>query len=80
MTQHGKRDPPRDRHDTRRTGTTTPLPPSEPRRGIAELLALLDGIRTVAFNRSLTDGDVARGVRGDLLREHRRGEDFGDYD
>jgi hypothetical protein len=39
---------------------------------------LLDGIRTVAFNWSLTDGDVARGVR-DLLREHD-GEDFGDYD
>ena len=48
---------------------TYSIPPPEPRHGIAELLALLDGIRRIAFDYSLTDGDVARRVR-DLLREH----------
>jgi hypothetical protein len=37
--------------------------------GIAELLALLDGIRAVAFDRTLADEDIARRVR-DLFREH----------
>ena len=43
-------------------------PPSEPgRHGIAVLLALLDGIRAVAFDRTLADDDIPRRVR-DLLR------------
>jgi hypothetical protein len=46
------------------------FPPREPgRHGIAELLELLDGIRAVAFDRTLADDEVARRVR-DLLREH----------
>jgi hypothetical protein len=47
----------------------TTIPPPNPRRGIAELLVLLDGIRAVAFDRTLADDDIARRVR-DLLREH----------
>jgi hypothetical protein len=56
-------------------GTNLPAdPPSEPgRHGIAVLLALLDGIRAVAFDRTLADDDIARRVR-DLLREHEIGE------
>ena len=45
------------------------IPPPNPRHSIAELLALLDGIRAVAFDRTLTDDAIARRVR-DLLREH----------
>jgi hypothetical protein len=45
------------------------LPHDPGRHGIAELLALLDGIRAVAFDRTLADDDIARRVR-DLLREH----------
>jgi hypothetical protein len=46
------------------------FPPQQPgRHGWAELLRLVDQVRAVAFDRSLSDGDVARRVR-DLLREH----------
>ena len=50
----------------------TTIPPPTPRHGIAELLALLDGIRAVAFDHTLADEDIARRVR-DLLREHDSG-------
>ncbi len=46
------------------------------RHRIADTLALVDRIRAIAFDRSLTNDDIARGVR-DALREHD-GEDFGD--
>ena len=52
--------------------------PEPGRHGWADLLTLVGAIRAVAFDRSLSDGDVARRVR-DLLRKHD-GEDFGDYD
>ena len=57
----------------------THFPPSEPgRHGIADVLRLVDQVRAVAFDRTLSDGDVARRVR-DLLRKHD-GEDLGDND
>jgi hypothetical protein len=52
------------------------LPPPDPTHSIAEVLALVDTIRKVAFDRTLTNDDIARGVR-DLIRAHD-GEDFGD--
>jgi hypothetical protein len=42
------------------------------------VLRLVDQVRAVAFDRTLSDGDVARRVR-DLLRKHD-GEDLGDND
>jgi hypothetical protein len=50
--------------------------PEPGRHNWADLLRLLDAIRSVAFDRTLSNDDVARGVR-DLIREHD-GEDFGD--
>jgi hypothetical protein len=52
------------------------LPPPDRQHSIADQLALVTAIRKVAFDRSLSNDDVARGVR-DLIREHD-GEDFGD--
>jgi hypothetical protein len=40
----------------------------------ADLLRLLDDIRTIAFDTSLDDGDVARRVR-DRIRAHDDGAD-----
>jgi hypothetical protein len=48
------------------------------RPSIADVLRLVDKIRVIAFDRSLTNDDIARGIR-DALREHA-GEDFGDND
>ena len=48
--------------------------PGRPR--IADTLALVDRIRAIAIDRTLTNDDIARGIR-DALREHD-GEDFGD--
>jgi hypothetical protein len=39
---------------------------------IADVLRLVDDLRAIAFDRSLSDGDVARRVR-DLPRARRRG-------
>jgi hypothetical protein len=41
----------------------------EPRHSIAEVLRLIDRVRSLAFDTTLTDDDVARRVR-DLLNEH----------
>jgi hypothetical protein len=58
----------------RRAGRVTP----DGRPSIADVLRLVDKIRVIAFDRSLTNDDIARGIR-DALREHA-GEDFGDND
>jgi hypothetical protein len=56
---------------------TVPIPP-DGQHSIAETLALVDRIRAIAFDRTLPDVDIARGIR-DAFREHA-GEDFGDND
>jgi hypothetical protein len=43
--------------------------PTPGRHGWAELLALLDSIRRLAFDRTLDDRDIARRVR-DLFRDY----------
>ena len=53
------------------------IPPPEPGHSITDLLRLVDEIKRLAFARSLSNDDSARGVR-DLLREHA-GE-FEDHD
>jgi hypothetical protein len=52
------------------------IPPPDPTHSMAEVLAVVTAIHEVAFDRSLSNDDIARGVR-DLLRAHD-GEDFGD--
>jgi hypothetical protein len=48
------------------------FPPPEPaRHGWAELLALVDRIRAIAYDRSLDDADVARRIR-DAFADHDR--------
>jgi hypothetical protein len=46
------------------------LPPPDRRHGIAELLALVRGIRLVAYDRSLAPDDAMRRIR----------DRFGEYD
>ena len=47
-----------------------PIPPNPGSdHGWAELLALVDAIRAIAFDRSLDDADVARRIR-DAFADH----------
>lgn len=49
-----------------------PIPPNPGSyHGWAELLALVDAIRAIAFDRSLDDADVARRIR-DAFADHDR--------
>ena len=45
------------------------IPPPQPGHNWSDLLRLVDQVRAVAFDRTLSDDDIARRVR-DLLREH----------
>jgi hypothetical protein len=52
------------------TAVSNTIPPHEPgRHGWAALLRLLDGVRALAFDRTLDDADRSRRLR-DLLNEH----------